>query len=264
MSAPASATRRIWSIVACRFAVSVLVIVCTATGAPPPMGTPPTWICRSEAIVPPVYEPAKMPLWPRSMERRGGPLARIADPIAARARARRHAALFALTGATPATRILDVGCGTLGLRGLAPELDVTGIDLVERPSYPGPFVLADATERLPFEDGAFDLAYSSSVVEHVPPERRAAFAAEVRRVARGWYVQTPARSFPIEPHALLPFAHWLPPSVRRPYWRLGAAGSWEDISLLGRAELQGLFPGEIHAERLGGLVKSWIAVRPAR
>ena len=50
MSAPASATRRIWSIVACRLAVSVFVIVCTATGAPPPIGTPPTSICRSEAM----------------------------------------------------------------------------------------------------------------------------------------------------------------------------------------------------------------------
>lgn len=192
-----------------------------------------------------------------------GPLARIADPIAARTRARRHAALFALTGATPATRILDVGCGTLGLRALAPELDITGTDLVDRPSYPGPFVRADATERLPFDDGAFDLAYSSSVVEHVAPDRRPAFAAEVRRVARGWYVQTPARSFPIEPHALLPFAHWLPVELRRRYWRLGAAGSWEDIALLGRGELQALFAGEIHAERLAGIVKSWIAVRRA-
>ena len=42
MSAPASATRRIWPIVADRSAVSVLVIVCTATGAPPPIGTAPT------------------------------------------------------------------------------------------------------------------------------------------------------------------------------------------------------------------------------
>ena len=50
MSAPASATVRIWSIVAARLAVSVFVIVCTATGAPPPTGTGPTWICRSEAI----------------------------------------------------------------------------------------------------------------------------------------------------------------------------------------------------------------------
>ena len=52
MSAPASATRRIWSIVAVRSAVSVLVMVCTATGAPPPIGTPPTWIWRSEGMGP--------------------------------------------------------------------------------------------------------------------------------------------------------------------------------------------------------------------
>src|SRR5262249_22736411 len=49
-SAPASATVRICSIVAARLAVSVLVIVCTATGAPPPIGTPPTNICRFEAM----------------------------------------------------------------------------------------------------------------------------------------------------------------------------------------------------------------------
>jgi SAM-dependent methyltransferase len=192
-----------------------------------------------------------------------GPLARLADPVAARARARRHAAFFGQTGVGPGSRIVDVGCGALGLRGLEPELDVTGVDVVDRPGYPGPFVRADATVRLPFADGEFDLAYSSSVVEHVAPERRAAFAAEVRRVARGWYVQTPARSFPVEPHALLPFAHWLPVAVRRPYWRLGAAGAWEEIALLGRAELAALFPGaRIVPERLGGLVKSWVAVRP--
>ena len=50
MSAPASATRRIWAIVAVRSAVSVLVIVCTATGAPPPIGTPPTNIWRFDAM----------------------------------------------------------------------------------------------------------------------------------------------------------------------------------------------------------------------
>ncbi len=50
MSAPASATLRICSIVAARLAVSVLVIVCTTTGAPPPIGTPPTKIWRLEAM----------------------------------------------------------------------------------------------------------------------------------------------------------------------------------------------------------------------
>jgi hypothetical protein len=194
---------------------------------------------------------------------RGRVRARIASPLAARARARRHESFFALIGLQPGMRVVDIGCGVLGLRGLEPDLDVTGVDLVTRPDYPGPFVQADATRRLPFEDGAFDLAYSSSVVEHVEPAHRAAFAREVKRVARGWFVQTPAFSFPIEPHALLPFAHWLPPALRRPYWRLGAAGAWEDIALLRRAELADLFGEPILAERFGGLVKSWIAVRPA-
>jgi SAM-dependent methyltransferase len=188
-----------------------------------------------------------------------GPLARLASPIAARTRARRHAALFDFPAEA---RILDVGCGVLGLRALESERDITGTDVVERPGYPGPFVKADATEHLPFEDDAFDLVYASSVIEHIEPERRAAFAAEIQRVGRGWFIQTPAWSFPIEPHALLPFAHWLPVRVRRPYWRLGVAG-WEDIHLLRRRELLALFPGsEIKAERLAGLAKSWVAVRP--
>jgi SAM-dependent methyltransferase len=185
----------------------------------------------------------------------------VLGPLAARARARRHAKFFGRTGVRPGMRVVDVGCGSLGLRALEPGLDITGVDLAPRPDYPGPFVQADAAERLPFADGEFDLAYSSSVIEHVPPERRAAFAAEVRRVARGWFVQTPARSFPIEPHALLPFAHWLPTGLRRRYWRLGAMGHWEDIRLLGRRDLEALF-GPAAPERVGPLTKSWVSVRP--
>ncbi len=192
---------------------------------------------------------------------RRSPRTRLASAAAARARARRFRMFLALTGATPATRIVDVGCGPLGLRAFAPGFDVTGVDLCERPDYPGPFVRADATRRLPFADGAFDLAYSNSVVEHLPPERREAFAAELRRIARGWWVQTPAYSFPIEPHALLPAAHWLPVALRRRYWRLGVAGEWEDISLLRRGELAALFGEPVVAERVGPPAKSWIALR---
>jgi SAM-dependent methyltransferase len=122
-------------------------------------------------------------------------------------------------------------------------------------------VRADAAAGLPFADGEFDLVYCSSVIEHVPPARRAAFAAELRRVGRGWLVQTPARSFPIEPHSLLPGAHWLPVSLRKPYWRLGAAGQWEDIALLSRSEIETLF-GPALPERFGPFVKSWVCVRP--
>jgi SAM-dependent methyltransferase len=186
---------------------------------------------------------------------------RLGSALAARARARRHERFRALTGAGAGTRILDVGCGALGLRALEPDLDITGVDLVDRPEYPGPFVRADATAGLPFADREFDLVYSSSVVEHLAPADRSAFATEILRVGRGWWVQTPAYSFPVEPHALLPFAHWLPPRARRPYWRLGVAGAWEDVALLRRGELAALFPGgEIEAERLGPVAKSWIAV----
>jgi SAM-dependent methyltransferase len=187
--------------------------------------------------------------------------ARAASTVALRARGRRHDRLFALTGVTPQSRIVDVGCGVLGLRRHAPGHDITGVDRVPRPQYPGPLVVADVLAGLPFADGEFDLAYCSSVIEHIAPADRAAFAAELRRVARGWYVQTPAYSFPVEPHALLPFAHWLPVGLRKAYWRLGVAGEWERIELLRRAEMTALFGAPV-AERLGPLVKSWISVRP--
>ncbi|HEV3322463.1 MAG TPA: class I SAM-dependent methyltransferase [Solirubrobacteraceae bacterium] len=189
-----------------------------------------------------------------------GPLARIASPYAVRARRQRHKRFFKLTGLPPGGRVLDVGCGRLGLRALEPELDITGADIAPSQGYPGPFVQADAGEGLPFADNEFDLVYCNSVIEHVPPERREAFATELRRVGRGWYVQTPAWSFPLEPHALLPFAHWLPPRLRRPYWKLGASGKWEEIELLRRGEMEALF-GPALPERAGPLVKSWVCVR---
>jgi SAM-dependent methyltransferase len=191
-----------------------------------------------------------------------GPLVRIATPLAARARARRHARFFSETRLREGARVLDVGCGHLGLRGLEPALDITGVDLIHHADYPGTFVRGDPADGLPFDDQEFDLVYCSSVIEHVPPPRRAAFAAEVRRVGRGWFAQTPAYSFPLEPHSLLPGAHWLPVTLRRPYWRLGAAGGWEEISLLRRAEMEELF-GPARAERIGPLVKSWVCVSPS-
>ncbi len=187
-----------------------------------------------------------------------GPLTRLAGPLAARARRRRHDAFFPRGALPPGARILDVGCGVLGLRALEPTLDITGTDIAAQP-YPGPFVQADASKRLPFADDEFDLVYCSSVIEHVPPPRREAFAAELRRVGQGWMVQTPAFSFPLEPHSLLPAAHWLPPGLRRRYWRLGAAGGWEQIELLRRGELERLF-GPARAERWGPLAKSWVSV----
>ena len=119
---------------------------------------------------------------------------------------------------------------------------------------------ADATQHLPFGEGEFDIGYASSVIEHIAPAGRPAFAGELRRVARGWYVQTPAMGFPIEPHALLPAAHWLPRGARRRYWRLGAGGDPDEVQLLRRRELEVLF-GPAIPERFGPLTKSWVCVK---
>jgi SAM-dependent methyltransferase len=190
---------------------------------------------------------------------RPGLRSRLGSRLAAQARARRHERFRALTGAGEGTRILDVGCGALGLRALEPGLDITGTDLAARPDYPGPFVQADATDRLPFDDGAFDLAYSSSVIEHVAPERRAAFAREVRRVARGWWVQTPAYSFPVEPHALLP-----PPTGCRRR-SAGPTGAWASpasgrTSRSCAAASSRPSSAPLSPSASGPLAKSWISV----
>jgi len=82
-------------------------------------------------------------------------------------------------------RVLDVGDTAGYLALLEPELWVVGIDLAleaERLDGNRP-VRGDGT-RLPFPDASFDAVVSGDVLEHVPPGRRAAFLAELRRVSR--------------------------------------------------------------------------------
>jgi SAM-dependent methyltransferase len=164
--------------------------------------------------------------------------------------------------------ILDVGCGDGGgLAAHGADLAITGVDRVPRPDYATGrrrFVQADAT-ALPFGDGTFDIAYSNSVIEHiVDPDDRRRFVSEVRRVGCRYFVQTPNRWFPVEPHSLLPFIHWLPRKWGRGLWRFGVSGDpFDQTKLLGRAELARLFPdARIVRERLGPLTKSLVAVGP--
>src|SRR4029079_15860530 len=49
---------------------------------------------------------------------------------------------------------------------------------------PGAVVARSDGTQLPFADHTFDAVVSSDVLEHVRPERRAAFLAELRRVSR--------------------------------------------------------------------------------
>lgn len=136
------------------------------------------------------------------------------------------------------------------------------------------WVVADA-RRLPFRDGAFEVAFSNSVIEHISAESdRQAFAAEIVRVGRRYYVQTPSRWFPVEPHLMTPLIHYLPRRVQRKLlrnftvWGIlvrptpeGCDAFLRDIRLMTTRELRRLFPAaEIWRERTLGLVKSLIAV----
>ena len=65
------------------------------------------------------------------------------------------------------------------------------------------------------KDKAFDIAFSNSVIEHISKlEDQMKMINNLRRVAKYYFIQTPAFVFPLEPHFLFPFFHWLPLKIR--------------------------------------------------
>lgn len=101
-------------------------------------------------------------------------------------------------------------------------------------------------EPLPFGDREFDIAFCSAVIEHVGSrEDQRRFLAEVLRVARGAFLTTPNRWYPVELHTLLPIIHYLPsPIYRRVYRAVGFDffSREENLNLLDRAALRALVP----------------------
>lgn len=199
-----------------------------------------------------------------------GPVINLVGRLSIRARSRRYRWYLDTMRPKPEDRILDLGCGgAWSLAQLDPEAFVTGVDLVHREGFDRPnqrFVIADACE-LPFEDNSFDIGYSNSLIEHISPPRRPAFAREIQRVSHRHWVQTPNYWFPVEPHALLPGVQFLPDRVRRIAWRASPRNlNYEDsLRLLRRTELADLFnDAVILSERLGPLTKSFVAAGPRR
>jgi SAM-dependent methyltransferase len=84
----------------------------------------------------------------------------------------------------------------------------------------------DATRRLPWPTGAFDLVLAIGVVEHLPARgRRVQVDEHYRVLAPGGHIailDTPNRWFPLETHSVgLPLVQWLPPRLAWRYARLG-------------------------------------------
>jgi methyltransferase family protein len=125
-------------------------------------------------------------------------------------------------------------------------------------------------------DNSFDLVFSNSLVEHLGDfKSQKLFADEVRRLAPRYFVQTPDRLCPVEPHFVTPFIHWLPRDVQRrlirnfTFWGLRARPSQsycdhlsEEIALLSKREMRRLFPdATVLSERFAVVPKSLIAVK---
>jgi hypothetical protein len=176
-----------------------------------------------------------------------------------------------------ATRILDVGGEPYNWSLLSTKPKITIINLYHpgrRPSGDR-WIVADGC-RLPFSDRSFDVVFSNSVIEHLSSNsNQKRFADEVARVGEGFWIQTPNRSFPIEPHYATPMIHFLPKETQKvlirnfTLWGIltrptqaQCNSMLKELKLLSRRNLTSLFPqARILVERTFGLDKSLIATR---
>jgi len=151
-------------------------------------------------------------------------------------------------------RLLDIGGGS-GIDGEFLNLykhfdEVAVVNLTPQPVTAPTGVLlttlvADG-RNLPFDARSFDWVFSNAVIEHVgawPQQQR--FASEIRRVAsRGYFVTTPNKFFPIEPHTMLPLYQFLPVPIQKKVapFSPGYLREYEEINLISRTQMKDLFP----------------------
>ncbi|MBL7848581.1 MAG: class I SAM-dependent methyltransferase [Cyclobacteriaceae bacterium] len=132
----------------------------------------------------------------------------------------------------------------------------------------------DATDLSQFADQSFDIVHSNSVIEHLYTlEAQQKMAREIQRVGVRYYVQTPNRYFPVEPHWVLPLFQFLPFSWRVFITRKFYLDSYpaaersqvaidrvKEVRLLTEGDMKALFPGgKIFREMFLGLKKSIIS-----
>lgn len=141
------------------------------------------------------------------------------------------------------------------------------------------FQHASATDPALFAGRRFDLVHSNSVIEHVGiwPDMQG-FAANTRRLAPRYYVQTPNYWFPFEPHFRTPFFQYLPERLRAALIMRRALGFFpriedraeaEDIiyhhRLLSTRQMARLFPdAAVSHEKFLRLNKSIVAIRDVK
>lgn len=86
---------------------------------------------------------------------------------------------------TTVTRVLDVGCGSLGM-GEFTSVPFVGCDMSFAAAPAATMTpIRGSAINLPFSDDSFDLVVSLDMLEHLPPQTRAVAVGELLRVSRG-------------------------------------------------------------------------------
>ncbi len=175
--------------------------------------------------------------------------------------------------------ILDIG-GTVAfwkaMQFNEPGISITLLNLEAPPrvDYPFKAIQGDATDLSDIQNQQFDLVFSNSVIEHLYSwENQQKMAAEVLRVSKWHFIQTPNYWFPIEPHWVFPCFQYLPKKLQiwlTQHFSLGHIPQQKDldkakeqvaeIKLLTKQEMRSLFPhSSIYNEQFLGLNKSFVA-----
>ena len=179
----------------------------------------------------------------------------------------------------PDAAILDVGGTSAMWLGTGLEKNVTLLNLTEpklKDLQMGfKAVKGNALDMHMFADQQFDIVFSNSVIEHLGSyKNQKRFASEVHRVGRHYWVQTPNRRFPVEPHFMFPFFQFFPDKMQKKIavtWkhshfkrhgipREKILAELANIRLLTEAEFKLLFiRANLIREEMFGFTKSFVA-----
>ena len=152
------------------------------------------------------------------------------ESLAHRLRARRFRLFSSLLDSVPRPlRLLDVGGRAQFwemMGGIPQGVSLTLLNVGSMPEVQGfTTIRGDARDMSHFRTDEFDVVFSNSVIEHVGSwNDQVAAAGEMQRVGRRYFVQTPNRWFPVEPHFLFPGFQFLPLSLRAQLHEVHATG----------------------------------------